>query len=64
MGDLWISQQRRGVVLVWGDFWVLQKRRGILLVRETYEYHSRGKEYIVLFQRDLWVPQQTEGVWC
>ena len=64
MGDLWIPQQRRGVVLVWGDLWVLRKRRGMVLVGETREYHSRGEEYMVLFRRDLWVPQQTGGVWC
>ena len=46
MGDLWIQQQRGGMVLVWGDLWVLQKREDMVLVRETYEYHSKGKEYV------------------
>ena len=36
----------------------------MVLVRETCEYHSRGKVYMVLFQRDLWVLQQTGGIWC
>ena len=34
----------------------------MVLVRETCEYHSRGEEYMVLFWRDLWVPQQTRGI--
>ena len=36
----------------------------MVLVRETCEYHSRGEEYMVLFRRDLWVPQQTGGGRC
>ena len=38
--------------------------QGMVLVRETceYVYHSRGEEYMVLFWRDLWVPQQTRGM--
>ena len=31
---------------------------------ETCEYHSRGKEYMLLFWRDLWVPQQSGEVLC
>ena len=33
----------------------------MLLVRETCEYHSREEEYMMVFPRDLWVPQQTGG---
>ena len=40
----------------------IRKRQGMVLVRETCEYHSRGEEYMVLFWRDLWVPQQTRGM--
>ena len=36
----------------------------MVFVGETSKYHSRGKEYIVLFWRDLWVLQQTGEVWC
>ena len=34
-GDLWVPQQRRGMVLVpvGGDLWVPQQRRGMVLVR-------------------------------
>ena len=42
----------------------IRKRQGMVLVRETCEYHSREEEYMVLFWRDLWVPQQTRGMQC
>ena len=61
-----------------GDLWIPQQRRGMVLVGETCEYHSRGEEYgviserlkgttveersMVLFRRDLWVTPQTGGV--
>ena len=51
------------MLLVWGDFWAVYERGRVwFLVRETCEYHSRGEEYMVLFWRDLWVPQQTRGM--
>ena len=51
------------MLLVWGDFWAVYERGRVwCLVRETCEYHSRGEEYMVLFWRDLWVPQQTRGM--
>ena len=52
------------MLLVWGDFWAIYERSRVwCLVRETCEYHSRGEEYMVLFWRDLWVPQQTRGMY-
>ena len=62
MGDLWIPQQRRGVVLFWGDLWVLQKRRGMLLVGETREYHSRGEEYGVILERPVGTTADWRGM--
>ena len=43
-----LVQQRRRMLLVWGDLWAVYKRGRVwcLIVRETYEYHSRGEEYI------------------
>ena len=52
-------------MLVWGELWVLQKRWGMVLVGEPVTTTVEGRSIIVvLFQRDLWVPQQTGGVWC
>ena len=62
MGDLWIPQQRRGVVLVWGDLWVLQTRWGMLLVGETCEYHSRGEEYGVISERSVGTTADWRGM--
>ena len=61
-----------------GDLCIPQQRRGMVLVGETFGYYSRGEEYgvisetpvgttiegrsVLLYWRDLWVPQQTGGV--
>ena len=42
MGDLWVPQIRRGMVLVLRPLWVPQIRRGMVWVRGDLGYHSRG----------------------
>ena len=60
---LLVSAAKEGnAVSLWRALGRIRKRQGMVLVRETCEYHSRGEEYMVLFWRDLWVPQQTSGI--
>ena len=42
--------------------WVQRKRWGMVFVGETSEYHSRGKEYIVLFRRPVGTTADCRGM--